>query len=110
MSFNRFDVCEAYAMYALLYAPESEISQRLHKIGFRLGNTASLGNLSIEAKEIYGRIVKRNNRLIVGFERLHKRHPEVAGMWPGTYNIPGGDVRKYLQKKGILEACEMYAD
>jgi hypothetical protein len=104
--FDRYDICEAYAAYAQLWAPIRNIDERLHRIGFRLSPCFSLEGMSENAKEIYGGLVRRNERLLVGFKRLYRRRPELAGSWPGTYNIPGGDVRRYLQTKGILNAVE----
>jgi hypothetical protein len=102
---DRFDILTAYAFYAMLWAPTG-YDVRLRKLGFRLGCGARLETAEAGAKEAYGRLVRRHGALLVGFERLYRRHPEVAGSWPGTYNIPGGDVRRYLASRGILEACE----
>ena|ERR1700722_782717 len=107
--FNRFDVCEAYAAFALLWGPQTPISVRLHRIRYSLPYNWRLEDMSENAKEIYGMCVKTHNRygrLLVGFERLQRRAPDVAGSWIGTNNMPGGNVRTYLQGRGLLAAVE----
>jgi hypothetical protein len=108
--FNRDDICAAYAMYAILWggdgcAVENAIAARLRRIGFRLSCNARLETMERNAKEIYGGIVRANHRLLVGYERLYRRQSSIGG-WPGTRNIPGGDVRRYLASRGILAAVE----
>lgn len=104
--FDRFDICEAYAMYATLWAPEPhKINARLRRLQFRPRVTMALENLSENSKEIYGALVKKHERLYVGFERLSRRMPECPA-WPGTANMPRGDVRTWLKSKNLLPAVE----
>ncbi len=102
--FDRFDICEAYAQYDILYGP-TEYAQRLREIDFRLGCLARLENMNENAKEIFGRLVIKHNRLYTAYGRYQKRNPK-APQWPGTYNMPQGE-RAWLKSVGALEACEV---
>lgn len=107
MYFDRHDICAAYAMYDLLWGP-TPYGSRVRRVGFRLGYDASLEKLSENSKAIYGRLVREHNRLYVAFSRFQKRNRN-APQWPGTYNMPGNDPRRWLQKKGLLAAVECYS-
>lgn len=107
--FDRFDVCEAYYMFATLYQPtrtHRDTWRKLSRLKFRPSPLLRLESMSENAKEIFGQLVREELGVFLGFERLYKRRPDIAGSWPGSYNIHGGDVRAYLKSRGILEACE----
>jgi len=106
--FDRFAIVDAYWMYSTLWGHEYNV--RLHAIGYRPSCLASLETLEPEAKRIYGALVRRHNRLMVGFDRLARRQPALAGQWPGTYNIPRGDVRAWLASRGLLDAVLAMVD
>lgn len=104
--FDRFDICEAYQMYATLWAPDPiKINDRLRRIQFKPGISLRLENLTENSKQIYGQLVCRHERLYVGFERLYRRMPNCP-VWPGTSNMPGGDARRWLKQNNLLEAVE----
>lgn len=105
MYFNRFDVCEAYYWYDVLWSP-TEYGARLHKIGFRPSCLARLKNMSENAKTIYGKLVRENHRLYIGYNRYQRRNPN-APMWPGTANMR--NVREWLARVGALAAVEAMA-
>jgi hypothetical protein len=102
--FDRFDICEAYAFYDMLWGP-TEYGAQLRRIGFRLSPIARLETLDENAKAIFGSLVRKHNRLYVAYERFHRRSPN-APAWPGTLNMPRGDVRAWLKSQGILSAVE----
>ena len=103
--FDRFDICAAYWMFDILWNP-TEYSPRLRRLGYAPSYREQfLENLSDNAKEIYGALVRRHHALMVGFERYAKRNP-IGPKWPGTYNMPRGDTRAWLASQGILTAVE----
>lgn len=108
--FDRWDVCAAYHMFAVLWnggQPASSYGVRLSRIGYRPApSEQTLEGLSPNAKAIYGSLVRKHERLYTGFDRLYRRHPDVAGSWPGTRNMPGGNARAWLQARGLLGAVE----
>jgi hypothetical protein len=104
--FNRFDICEAYALYDMLWGP-TEYGVRLHRIQFRMSPLRTLENASEEVKRIYGSLVRKHNRLYVAYERYHRRNPK-SPMWPGTQNMRGG-ASAWLRSIGVLEAVELLA-
>lgn len=104
---SRYTILFAYAWYALLWGPTA-YSARLTRLGVRLGCGARLETEDADVKAAYGAIVRREHRLYVGFERLARRQPDVAGSWPGENNMRGG-VRGWLRDRGLLEAVEALA-
>jgi len=108
MYFDRFDICEAYAMYDMLWGP-TEYAARLHRIKFRASPLRSLENMSENAKEIYGRLVREHQRIYIAWERYQRRKHARKLAWPGTRNMPGGDPYRWLRKQGLLTAVETYA-
>ena len=103
--FDRFDTCAAYWMYDILWNP-TEYAPRLRRLGYKPSYREEfLENLSDNAKEIYGALVKKHNALMVGFERYAKRNPD-APSWPGTRNMPRNDPSAWLKSQGILSAVE----
>lgn len=103
--FNRFDVCSAYWMYNVLWNP-TNYAARLHRIGYKPSYREEfLENLSVNAKEIYGALVLRHERIHVAWERYARRNRN-APSWPGTNNMPGNDPRAWLKAQGILTAVE----
>ncbi len=74
---NRFDVCAAYFMYAMLWsgsAYTNQISVRLAKLGYRPSpSEETLAGLSDEAKRIYGALVRRHEGDTVAADRLARR-------------------------------------
>ena len=108
MYFNRFDICEAYAMYDTLWGP-TEYGARLHRIRFRPGVLFSLENMSENAKEIYGKLVRENQRIYIAWERFQRRTHAPKQPWPGTSNMVGNDPRRWLRNQGLLAAVESYA-
>lgn len=105
MTFNRWAIVSACYWYNLLWDP-TRYGARLARLRFRPGTLARLENEDEETKERYGRLVRQHERLYVGFCRLAKRQPTIAGSWPGTFNMPGGNVRKWLASRGLLDAVE----
>ncbi len=93
-------------MYDVLWAP-TPYAARLNRLQFRSGLDARLYKLTPESKYIYGALVKRHNRLYVGFERLARRNPRLGLRWPGTSNMKRGP-RDWLKSVGLLEAVESY--
>jgi hypothetical protein len=66
--FNRFDVCEAYYMYACLYhngqwSKEYKIFGRLHKIKFKPASSLTVETLDENARLIFDNLVAK-----AGFE------------------------------------------
>lgn len=62
--FDRFDICEAYYMFATLYhggmsSPEYAIFTRLHHMGFQPRHDLSEETLTENGLEIYQCLVKR---------------------------------------------------
>lgn len=102
---NRYTLLFAYAWYAQLWGP-TRYAARLHRLGVRLGPCARLERENFDVKEAYGRIVRREHRLYVGFERLYRRHPQIAGSWPGTSNMPRGDIGAWLRSRGLYDAVD----
>jgi hypothetical protein len=107
MSFDRCDICEAYYTYDALWGP-TPYGARLRRMHFRPGILIALENLNENAKAIYGALVRREQRLYVGYERYYRRAPNPVP-WPGTFNMPAGNVRVWLILKGLLKAVESYA-
>jgi len=103
--FDRFDVCEAFYMYDVLWGP-TPYGARLHALKFRPSPTMSLEKLSENGKAIYGRLVRERERLYVGYTRYQKRNPR-APQWPGTNNMRS--VRDWLKTIGALAAVESMA-
>ena len=103
--FNRDTIAFAYAWYAMLWGPTG-YEARLHRLGVRLGANARLETEESDVKAAYGCIVRREHRLLVGYERLYRRRPDIAPPWPGTYNIPRGDIGAWLRSKGLYEAVD----
>lgn len=103
MYFDRFDICEAYYMYDVLYNP-TKYAAKLRRLDFRPSPTIRLEDLSENAKEIFGALVRRHNRLYTGYTRYQKRNP-AAPSWPGTNNMRNGE-RAWLESIGALAAVE----
>lgn len=66
MYFDKFDICEAYWMYASLYheGQNSEIYGifgRLHRIGFRPPPSISEDSLTENGKEILAGLIERKH-------------------------------------------------
>lgn len=64
MYFDRFDICEAYYMFASLYhggqwSEEYRIFGRLHKIKFRERPSISVETLTENGREIFDALVAR---------------------------------------------------
>jgi hypothetical protein len=109
---DRFSVCAAYYWYATLWSGGQQAwhyANRLRRIGYSPGVLDRLESETPETRESYGRLVRRHERLYVGFSRLQRRAPAVAGDWPGTRNMPRGDVRGWLETRGLLSAVEALA-
>lgn len=105
MHFDRFDICAAYHMFDVLWGP-SDYAAKLRRLRYRPSvREEYLEHLSENAKEIYGALVLRHHRLLVGFERYARRN-QSAPSWPGTNNMPRGDVRAWLKSIGALSAVE----
>ena len=65
MHFERFDICEAYYLYATLWhngqgSESYRIFARLEKIKFKPGLLLSLESLSENGRAIYNRLVEKN--------------------------------------------------
>lgn len=65
MEFNRFDICEAYYLFASYwhggqFSKEYRIFGRLEKIGFKPSPTLSLESLSENGVLIYQNLVRKN--------------------------------------------------
>jgi hypothetical protein len=103
---NRFDICEAYALYDTLWGP-TPYGSRLRKIGFRAAPSLSLETASAEVKAIYGRIVRAHNRLYVAYDRYARRNPRALA-WPGTRNMPRG-ASAWVRDAGLTAAIDCYA-
>lgn len=63
--FDRFDICEAYYLYATLYhsgqfSRAYRVFGRLEKIQFRTNGFNDEYDLSENAREIFNRLVERN--------------------------------------------------
>lgn len=109
---DRFSVCAAHYWYATLWSGGRQAWQyasRLRMIGYRPSVLARLEDETPETRQGYGRIVRKHERLYVGFSRLQRRAPDVAGQWPGTRNMPRGDIRAWLGARGLLAAVESLA-
>ncbi len=104
MYFDRFDICEAYAMFDMLWGP-TPYGQRLYRMRFKASVFASLEGMTENSKAIYGALVRKHHRLLTGYERYAKRNRN-APSWPGTRNMPRGDVRAWLASIGALDAVE----
>jgi hypothetical protein len=66
MYFDKFDICEAYYMFATLYhggqwSKEYRIFSRLHNIGFNPGPLLTVERLSENSREIFDKLVERKN-------------------------------------------------
>jgi hypothetical protein len=83
---NRFDVCEAYALFAMLWGSRNDIDARLRRIGFRISPLASLEKSSEETKTVYAGLVRRHEGTWTGMSRILRR---LDLRWPGSYNLPG---------------------
>lgn len=64
MHFDRFDICEAYYLYAYdyhdgQYSKTYEIFGRLHNMGFKPSPLLCYDLLSDNGKEIYDNLVKK---------------------------------------------------
>lgn len=103
--FNRFDICEAYALYDILWGP-TEYAARLRRIQFRPSPSLTLETASDEVKAIYGRLVREHNRLYIAYERYARRNRN-ARPWPGTQNMRRG-AREWLRSCGLLDAVQTY--
>jgi hypothetical protein len=103
--FNRWDVCDAYALYALMWGP-TEYGARLHKIGYH-NPEVSFESVSPEAREIYGRLVRKHERLYVAHCRYSRRRFKCE-TWPGTANM-FPTVRGWLDRHGLLKLMDCYA-
>ncbi len=105
--FDRFDICSAYHMYDILWNP-TEYAARLRRLNFRPSHSEEfLEGLSENAKEIYGALVLKHERIHVAWERYARRNPN-APRWPGTNNMPGNDPRAWMESQGLLRAVETY--
>ena len=65
--FNRFDICEAYYLFAYYYhkgqwSREYKILSRLVKMGFKPREGIKLWNLSANAKEIFDRLEEKEDK------------------------------------------------
>lgn len=65
MYFDRFDICEAYYLFAAYYhggqwSKEYRIFGRLHKIGFRPSPVISEESLTENGREIYDNLIARH--------------------------------------------------
>jgi hypothetical protein len=109
--FDRFDICNAYFMYSILWGHDSYtngIQSRLRRIGYRPARSEEyLEGMSENAKAIYGALVRRHQGDFVAYERLYRRQPEVFGPWPGTNNC--GSVRSFLRARGLERAIEAWS-
>lgn len=117
MTWDRFSVCTAYAIYASDYNGSREAyayQTRLRRI-FRA--SPSLGGINDyrdddrdEVSRIYGNLVMRHNRTYVGYERLLRRsrgRVKRAVHWPGTANMGTGE-RAWCARLGLLDAVDSY--
>jgi hypothetical protein len=106
MHFDRFDICAAYNMYGLLWDSGRKYSAALHRLKYRPAHSEEyLEGLSENAKEIYGALVRKHERIFVAWERYAKRNRN-APSWPGTFNMPGQDPYAWLKSQGLLSAVE----
>jgi hypothetical protein len=103
--FDRFEVCEGYRLYDELWGP-TEYGARLYKVRYRPACNASLETAEPLAKWIYGRLVRKHERLYVGYERLHRRLKS-SPPWPGTAHMRNG-ARAWLAFNGYLQAVLLY--
>jgi hypothetical protein len=106
MSFDRFDICEAYYMYDVLWGP-TPYGARLHRMKYKPHHSLDLDTMSENAKAIYGALVRRHQRLYVGYERYYRRASNPIP-WPGIMNMPAGNARVWLILRGLLKAVESY--
>jgi hypothetical protein len=103
--FNRWDVCEAYALFADLWGP-NEYGARLHKLKYH-NPYLCLETASPEVKQIYGRLVRKHERLYVAHCRYSRRRfgretwPGTAHMWP--------TVKGWLDRHGLRHVMDCYA-
>lgn len=101
--FDRFDVCAAYGVYASDYGGDAyanSVGCRLSRLRFKPScSEETLDGLTDNAKEIYGRIVVRQNGDYVAYERLHRRAPHVFPAWPGNRNV--GEPRAFVKRLGV---------
>lgn len=108
--FDRWDICNAYFMYAMLWGHDSYtrgIERRLDEIGYRpRGNDEYLERMTPNAKAIFGALERRRHGDLVAYDRLHRRHPDVFPAWPGTNAV--GSVRRFLQSMGLERALEVW--
>ena len=107
MHFDRLDICAAYHMYASLWGHDTYtygINARLRRIHYSPGfGGLKFEHMSENAREIYGALECRNQRLYVGYNRLARRG-KLPG-WPGTAHMLGGP-RLWLSNVGLLAAVE----
>ena len=109
--FDRFDICNAYMMYALLWGSDRDhytnhISVRLSAIKYRPAHSEEcLEGMSENAKEIYGRLERKHHANHVAYERLHRRAPSVFPAWPGSNNLRVRAIddpyRMYVRSLGV---------
>lgn len=106
--FDRFDVCEAYAVYSMLYGPRSDIDARLRRVEFCPAPALSgPDHLTENGKVIFGGLVRRSEREYVAYERLHRRRPDVFPAWPGSRSV--GSPARYVRDRLGLDPAALYA-
>lgn len=77
--FDRFDICEAYNLFSILWGGDRQnyanrIGVRLHAIGFRAPPDAEYERgLSENGKLIYGKLVREREGRTVDYYRMVKR-------------------------------------
>lgn len=90
----------AWAHYASLWGPVNR------RISADLGPCTTLETEDdSEVKQAYGAIVKREQRLYIGYERLSRKAKGRLGRmsWPGSSNMRKGAC-SYLESEGLLTA------
>lgn len=105
--FNRWDIMAAYNVYSQLWGWDAYthgIQARLVRLRYRDPSAETLEALTPNAKEIYGRLVRRHQGHSVAYDRLHRRRPDVFPAWPGTDNV-GSYARYVRQRLGINPAA-----
>lgn len=109
MSCDRTTLLFAYAWYVMHWGPtrDRRAERVVNRYRVSLGMCARFETADQDVKEAYGRIVRKNEGLYVGYERLYRRGK--VGPWPGTQNLPRGDARAWLRSQGLLEAVEAVA-
>lgn len=107
--FDRWDVCAAYNMYAVLWNSTNAYIQgiqgRLSALEYWSPSEQTFEGMSANARLIYGMLERRHHRHWVAYQRLRRRHPDVVPSWPGRMNNPELTEANWLRGNGIDPAA-----